>query len=55
MIKRPITPLDEFEKALKEAKLSDKDYELIEYIRYTSVRFSDGWTNIAYEYTFKYP
>ena len=37
MIKRPITPLDEFEKALKEADLSDKDYELIEYIRYTSV------------------
>ena len=37
MIKRPITPLDEFEKALKEANLSDKDYELIEYIRYTSV------------------
>ena len=37
MIKRPITPLDEFEKALKDANLSDKDYELIEYIRYTSV------------------
>ena len=37
MIKRPITPLDEFEKALKEANLSDRDYELIEYIRYTSV------------------
>ena len=37
MIKRPITPLDEFEKALKEANLSDKDYELLEYIRYTSV------------------
>ena len=37
MIKRPITPLDEFERALKEANLSDKDYELIEYIRYTSV------------------
>ena len=37
MIKRPITPLDKFEKALKEANLSDKDYELIEYIRYTSV------------------
>ena len=37
MIKRPITPLDEFEKALEEADLSDKDYELIEYIRYTSV------------------
>ena len=37
MIKRPITPVDQFEKALKEANLSDKDYELIEYIRYTSV------------------
>ena len=37
MIKRPITPLDQFDKALKEANLSDKDYELIEYIRYTSV------------------
>ena len=37
MIKRPITPLDQFEKALKEANLSEKDYELIEYIRYTSV------------------
>ena len=37
MIKRPITPLDKFEKALEEANLSEKDYELIEYIRYTSV------------------
>ena len=37
MIKRPITPVDQFEKALKEANLSEKDYELIEYIRYTSV------------------
>ncbi len=37
MIERPITPVEEFEKALKEANLSDKDYELIEYIRYTSV------------------
>ena len=37
MIKRPITPIDQFEKALKEANLSEKDYELIEYIRYTSV------------------
>ena len=37
MIKRPITPVDQFEKALKEATLSEKDYELIEYIRYTSV------------------
>ncbi len=37
MIKRPITPVDQFEKALKESNLSEKDYELIEYIRYTSV------------------
>jgi len=37
MLKRPITPVDQFEKALKEANLSEKDYELIEYIRYTSV------------------
>ena len=37
MIKRPITPVDQFEKALKRANLSEKDYELIEYIRYTSV------------------
>ena len=37
MIKRPITPVEEFEKALIKANLSDKDYELIEYIRYTSV------------------
>ncbi len=37
MIQRPITPVDQFEKALKEANLSEKDYELIEYMRYTSV------------------
>ena len=37
MIKRPITPLEEFEIALKKAELSEKDYELIDYIRYTSV------------------
>ena len=37
MIQRPITPVDHFEKALKEANLNEKDYELIEYIRYTSV------------------
>ena len=35
--KRPITPLKEFEIALNKADLSDKDYELIDYIRYTSV------------------
>ena len=37
IIKRPITPLEEFEVALKKADLSEKDYELIDYIRYTSV------------------
>ena len=37
MNKRPITPLKEFEKALKRADLEESDYELIEYIRYTSV------------------
>ncbi len=37
MIKRPITPVYEFEEALKKAELSEKDYELVEYIRYTSV------------------
>ena len=37
MIERPKTPVKEFEIALKKANLSEKDYELIEYIRYTSV------------------
>ena len=37
MIKRPLTPVEEFEHALSQANLSDKDHELIEYIRYTSV------------------
>ena len=37
IIKRPITPLEEFEIALNKAELTDKDYELIDYIRYTSV------------------
>ena len=37
IIKRPITPIEEFEIALNKAKLSDEDYELIDYIRYTSV------------------
>ena len=37
IIKRPITPLEEFEIALNKAELSDKDYELIDYISYTSV------------------
>ena len=36
-IRRPITPLKEFEIALQKADLSDKDYELIDYIRYISV------------------
>ena len=36
-VQRPITPLEDFEKALREANLSSKEYELIEYIRYTSV------------------
>ena len=37
MIERPITPLKEFQEALSKAELSDNDYELIDYIRYTSV------------------
>ena len=37
MIYRPITPVKEFEIALDKANLTDKDYELIDYIRYTSV------------------
>ena len=37
IIKRPITPLEEFEIALNKAELTDEDYELIDYIRYTSV------------------
>jgi len=34
---RPITPIDEFERALDKAPLSKEEYELIDYIRYTSV------------------
>ncbi|WP_049750885.1 hypothetical protein [Prochlorococcus marinus] len=34
---RPITPLKEFIKAMELAGLSDKEYELIDYIRYTGV------------------
>ena len=37
MIKRPITPIKEFEIALDKADLTEKDHELIDYIRYTSV------------------
>ena len=44
MIKRPITPLEEFEKALDKAQLTKEDLELIEYIRYTSVFTQPGLT-----------
>ena len=37
IIKRPITPVEEFESELNKAELSHKDYELIDFIRYTSV------------------
>ena len=37
MINRPITPIEEFERALDKADLTDQDHELIDYIRYTSV------------------
>ena len=37
MLERPITPVEEFDIALNKANLYEKDYELIEYIRYTSV------------------
>ena len=37
MIKRPITPLKDFERALDKANLTKEEYELIDYIRYTSV------------------
>ncbi|WP_269623387.1 hypothetical protein [Prochlorococcus marinus] len=37
IIQRPITPLEEFEKALELAELSESDKELIEYIRYKGV------------------
>ena len=36
-IKRPITPIEEFEKALNSAGLSEREQELIEYIRYIGV------------------
>tara|TARA_Y100001968_G_scaffold333747_1_gene399007 strand:+ start:8431 stop:8826 length:396 start_codon:yes stop_codon:yes gene_type:complete len=35
MPSRPLTPLKSFEEALALAKLSESEYELIEYIRYT--------------------
>ena len=34
---RPITPIDEFERALDKAALTKEEHELIDYIRYTSV------------------
>jgi len=34
---RPITPINEFERALDKAALTEEEYELIDYIRYTSV------------------
>ena len=34
---RPITPIEEFERALDRAALTKEEYELIDYIRYTSV------------------
>ena len=37
IIQRPITPVEEFEIALNKAELSEKDFELINYIRYTAV------------------
>ena len=36
-MERPITPIDEFERALDKAALTKEEYELIDYIRYTSV------------------
>ena len=37
IINRPITPIEEFERALHKADLTNEDHELVEYIRYTSV------------------
>ncbi|WP_320664765.1 hypothetical protein [Prochlorococcus sp. MIT 1223] len=37
ILPRPITPLEEFERALFKANLSESDLELIEYIRYIGV------------------
>ena len=36
MIKRPITPIEEFERALDKAELTNEELELIEYIRSVS-------------------
>ena len=37
MLIRPITPVEEFERALNKANLTNEEHELIEHIRYTSV------------------
>ena len=37
ILDRPITPIEEFERALSKAALSKEESELIDYIRYTSV------------------
>ncbi len=34
---RPITPVKDFEQAIIHADLSEKEYEIIEYIRYTGI------------------
>ena len=37
ILDRPITPIEEFERALDKAALTKEEYELIDFIRYTSV------------------
>ena len=37
ILDRPITPIEEFERSLDKAALNKEEYELIDYIRYTSV------------------
>ena len=37
ILDRPITPIEEFERALSKAALTKEESELIDYIRYTSV------------------
>ena len=37
IIQRPITPIEDFENAIKMADLSESEEELIEYIRYTGI------------------
>ncbi len=36
-ILRPITPIEDFEKAIEKAELSKNEHELIEYVRYTGI------------------